>query len=174
MSEAAIIIFGAAVRQDGGPSAVMRERVDAALALGRTLHDPLYMPTGGVGRYGPAEAELMRDLLIADGVAPERIRPETDAHNTIRSVRNCRRLLGGFDGPVYAASSLYHLPRCLVLMRIAGLRARPCPPPRGRAGPYWWLREAAGLPVDTGLALWWRVRGRFAQPTESRSRVAPP
>lgn len=169
---AAIVIFGAAVRRDGGPSQVMRERVAAALALGRSLHDPLYMPTGGVGRYGPAEAELMRDLLLAGGVPSGHIRPEPASRNTIRSVQNCRRLLGAFAGPVYAASSGFHLPRCVVLLRIAGLRARPCPPPRWRATPYWWAREAVGLPADAALALWWRSRGRFGTPGP-RSNTKP-
>ena len=157
----AVIIFGAAVRRDGGPSQAMRERVQAALRLGRTLRDPLYVPTGGVGRYGPAEAELMRELLLQAGVPSVRIRTESKARNTIRSVRNVRRVLGGFMGPVYAATSGYHLPRCVLLLRIAGFRARPCPPLRWRAGPYWWAREAAGLPVDALLAVWWRWRGRF-------------
>ena len=157
----AIVIFGSAVRRDGGPSAAMRERVAAALRLGRTLGDPLYVPTGGVGRFGPAEAELMRELLVRAGVPPGRIRPESEARNTIRSVRNVRRMLPDFDGPVHAATSGYHLPRCVTLLRIAGFRARPCPPPRWRAGPYWWAREAVGLPVDAAVALWWRWRGRF-------------
>ena len=161
MTAAVIVIFGAAVRRDGGPSEVMRERVAAALRLGRTLDNPLYVPTGGVGRYGPAEAELMRELLLRGGVPAERIRPETEARNTIRSVRNVSRMLGSFPGPVYAATSGYHLPRCVLLLRIAGFRARPCPPLRWRAGPYWWARETAGLPVDVPVAVWWRWRGRF-------------
>ena len=170
-AQAAIVIFGAAVRRDGGPSAAMRERVEAALRLGRTLRDPLYVPTGGVGRHGPAEAALMRDLLMRDGVPAERIRPEGAARNTIRSVRNVRALLGPFAGPVYAATSGYHLPRCVLLLRIAGFRARPCPPLRLRAGPYWWAREAAGVPVDVLLAVWWRWRGRFRGVAPTRNSV---
>lgn len=157
----AIIIFGAAIRPDGQPGRFMRERVEAALALGRTLDRPLYVPTGGVVRPGPAEATLMADLLRSGGVPPGQIIPEPTARNTIRSVLACRALLRGFAGPVHAATSAYHMPRCLLLLRIAGLRARPCWPATWRAAPYWWLREAAGLPSDALIALWWRRLGRF-------------
>ena len=54
-----VVIFGAAVRPDGSASGVLRARVGAALAMGRLLVDPIYMPTGGQGRFGPAEATVM-------------------------------------------------------------------------------------------------------------------
>ena len=160
-----IIIFGAAVRPDGQPSGALRDRVSAALRLGEPL-GATYMPTGGIGRHGPAEAEVMADLLQAQGVPPARIRLEPTARNTIGSVRACAALLRGFTGPVYAATSAYHLPRCVVLLRLAGLRALPCPPPRRPASAshrrrWWWrLREVPALPLDAALLAWWRLRGR--------------
>ena len=161
-AEAVIIVFGAAVRQDGQPGVFMRERVEAALRLGRTLARPAFLPTGGVVRHPPAEAVLMAELLRAGGADPGRIVAEPASRNTMRSVRACRALLRGFEGPVYAATSAYHMPRCLLLLRIAGVRARPCLPASWRSGAYWWAREAAGVPADAVLALWWRARGRFA------------
>jgi uncharacterized SAM-binding protein YcdF (DUF218 family) len=80
-----------------------------------------------------------------------------------------RRLLLEMDhrGPVYAATSAYHLPRCVALLRLAGLRARPAPPPPWPAAQawrrrwYWRLREAAALPVDAAMVLWLRATGSF-------------
>jgi uncharacterized SAM-binding protein YcdF (DUF218 family) len=152
-----IVIFGAAVRPDGQPSRTLLRRVEAAFALGQTLDRPLYMPTGGVGRFGDAEAEVMAALLREWGVAADDIRPERGARDTLDSVRNVRALLGRHHGPVYAATSAYHLPRCVTLLWLAGLRARPCPPPPALAAAswrkrWWWrLREVPALPWD---ALW--------------------
>lgn len=166
MTPPVVVIFGAAVRADGSPSGALRDRVAAAFRLGETI-GATYMPTGGIGRHGPAEAEVMAALLQDRGVAPGRIRLEPTGRNTIGSVRACAALLPGFQGRVYAASNAYHLPRCVVLLRLAGLRAFPCPPPRRPAAGshrrrWWWrLREVPALPLDAALMAWLRLRGRM-------------
>jgi uncharacterized SAM-binding protein YcdF (DUF218 family) len=159
----AVVIFGAAVRPDGGPSETMRRRVIAALAAGMGLVAPLYVPTGGLGRHGPTEAALMRRLLEEAGVAPADVLEEPTATDTLSSAFAVAALLRGRAdiGRVVAVSSGYHLPRCVLLLRLAGLRAA-----RGAAaqpGPgfsewRWRLREAAALPYDA-VAGAWRRRG---------------
>lgn len=160
----AIIIFGAAVRADGGPSLTMRRRVMAAAAFGRELEDPLYVPTGGQGRFGPPEAEIMTRLLQDLGVPGTAIRPERQAKDTLQSARLCAALLRDHDGPIFAASSGYHLPRCLMLLRLHGLPARPVPPPEADFSwrdRWWWrLREGAAYPYDAAIALWTTRLGR--------------
>ena len=166
-NRAAIVIFGAAVRPDGRPSRTLRLRVEAAAVFGRGLDRPLYVPTGGVGRFGAAEAEVMAALLRDLGVAAADIRPEATAHDTVSSVRAVRRMLAGHQGAVFAASSAYHLARCVILLRLAGLPARPCPPPPGVAAGrfrkrWWWrLREVPAIPWDAAFVLLLRVAGRL-------------
>jgi uncharacterized SAM-binding protein YcdF (DUF218 family) len=167
LNNPAIVIFGAAVRPDGTPSTALRWRTEAAVALGRRLDAPIYIPTGGLGINPPTEAEVMARLLHAMGVAPEQIVMEPTARNTIGSVRAVRGLLCGMGhrGRVYAATSAYHLPRCVMLLRLAGLRAHAAPPPPWPAARawrrrwYWRLREAAALPVDAALIVWQRATG---------------
>lgn len=164
MSRPAIIIFGAAVRADGGPSLTMRRRVMAAAAFGTTQPDPLYIPTGGQGRHGPPEAEVMARLLQDLGVPGAAIRPELTATDTLSSARACARMLQGHEGPVFAVSSGYHLPRCVMLLRAFGVAARAAPPPEAahdwRERWWWRAREAAALPYDAVLAGWERLRRR--------------
>ena len=165
----AIIIFGAAVRPDGSASPALRRRVEAAAAFGAGLPGPLYVPTGGQGRHGPAESAVMAALLRERGVSPDRILEEPTGTDTLSSVLACAALLrarghAGSGRPVFAATSGYHLPRCLLLLRLAGLPASPAPPPE--ADPswprrwYWRLREAPALPYDAALMLAARLRGR--------------
>jgi uncharacterized SAM-binding protein YcdF (DUF218 family) len=165
----AIVIYGAAVRPGGVPSGAMWRRVEAALRLGATLDAPLYLPTGGRGRHPPAEAQVMADMLREAGVPARQILAEPTARNTLRSTLACARLLrahGHGGAIVYAATSAYHLPRAVALLRIAGLDGRPCPPPPGPAStrfvPRWrWrLREAAALPVDAAWLGALRLLGR--------------
>jgi uncharacterized SAM-binding protein YcdF (DUF218 family) len=164
-----IVIYGAAVRPGGVPSGTLRRRVEAALRFGATLEAPLYVPTGGVGDHPPAEAEVMTRLLRAAGVGENQILVEPTGRNTLRSTLACARLLRerGWGGAVvYAATSAYHLPRTVTLLRLAGLDARGSPPPpvpaSARLLPRWrWrLREAAALPVDAAWMAALRLSGR--------------
>lgn len=166
-----IIIFGAAVRRGGQPSGAMVDRVRTAFREGQQLEGVVYMPTGGVGRHGPAEAELMATMLRQSGVPASQIRVEPTGRNTITSVLACVRLLRGetgaqFTGPVFAATSAYHLPRCVLLLRIAGLTAHGCPPtwgpPSSSIGKrwYWRLREIPAIPVDAAMLLVLRLLGK--------------
>jgi uncharacterized SAM-binding protein YcdF (DUF218 family) len=166
--DAVIVIFGAAVRPGGRPSTTLRWRVEAAVNFGLRFMAPLFVPTGGVGRHGPSEASVMAGLLQAHGVPPEQILLEETATDTLSSVRAVARLLCArpVAVPVFAASSVYHVPRCVVLLRVFGVAARAAGPPFAPAGSrwvtrcYWWLREAAALPYDTALAVVLRMRGR--------------
>jgi uncharacterized SAM-binding protein YcdF (DUF218 family) len=159
--DAVVVIFGAAVHPGGRPSTTLRWRVEAAAAFATRFAAPLFVPTGGVGRFGPSEASVMAKLLTARGVPPEGILLEETGTDTLSSARAVVRLLRARDiaAPVYAASSLYHLPRCVVLLRLLGVPARAAGPPYVPAGSnaatrcYWWLHEAAALPYDVALVL---------------------
>ena len=156
-----IVIFGAGLRPDGTPTATLTHRIDAALAFARGLPDAIYLPTGGVGRHGPSEARAMAAALQAAGVAPASIILEETARDTFDSVIACRAILRqrGHRGAVFAATSAYHLPRCLVLLRLAGVQASAVPPPDVPAASdwgrrwYWRLREVPALPWDVLLML---------------------
>lgn len=140
----------------------MRSRVEAALALGQSLRDPVFMPTGAEG-----EAELMSDLLERAGVPRVRIRPEPTGTNTIGSALACARLLRNESGPVHVATSAYHMARSVLLLRLAGVRAKagrwPRVPASTQGGKRWrWrLREFAAIPVDSVIVLWLRASGRL-------------
>ena len=84
---AVIVIFGAAVRPGGRPSTTLHRRVEAAAAFGARFADPLFVPTGGVGRFGPSEASVMAELLVSRGVPEERILLEETGTDTMSSVR---------------------------------------------------------------------------------------
>jgi vancomycin permeability regulator SanA len=150
----AIIIFGAAVRPDGSPSPTLRRRVEAAFDFGQKQTSVLYIPTGAVGRFGPSEAQVMAGILKDLGVPNKNIQMEETGTDTLSSALACARLLHTHRGPVFVASSAYHLLRCVALLRLADCRAGACPPPPYPAAPgpfsrwYMRLRECAALPVD--------------------------
>lgn len=161
-----IVIFGAAVRPDGSPSGALRDRVGAAVRFGsRLLPRPIYIATGAQGQYGPPEADVMARLLADRGVPPDRIILERTGRNTLRSAVAVAALLKGKRVPVYAATSAYHMPRCVLLLGLAGLDAHRSPSATGPASSrrlrrwYWRLREVPAIPVDCAVMLWRRSLG---------------
>ncbi|MFL5283858.1 MAG: YdcF family protein [Rhodopila sp.] len=166
--DAVIVIFGAAVRPDGTPSHTLHHRVAAAARFGRRFRNPLFIPTGAKGRYGDAEATVMARQLRDSGIPGTAILREETGTDTLSSVRAVTRIIQSLSptARVYACTSAYHLPRCLLLLRLAGIKARSCPPPPIPAATrqsmrwYWRLRETPALPYDALLMLWLRVRGR--------------
>lgn len=162
-----ILIFGAAVRPDGTPSTALRRRVEAAIACARNDPAARFIPSGAVGRHGPSEASVMAALLTKSGVPSDRILMEETGRDTWSSVRAFHHILRRhpFEGPIMVATSPYHQPRCLLLLCLVGIAARPCRPfpgPAARAWRkrwYWRIREALALPYDACLAIWARITG---------------
>src|SRR5262249_61623986 len=97
---------------------------------------PLFIPTGAVGRHGPSEASVIAALLQARGIPESRILLEETGTDTLSSARAVMTMLRsrGVRAPVFAASSQYHLPRCLLLLRLLGIPARAAVPPSVSAG----------------------------------------
>ncbi len=147
----------------------MHHRVEAATRFGARFTRPLFIPTGAKGRHGDAEAVVMARLLHQAGFPDQAILTEETGTDTVSSVRAVRRLIPATspEGRIYAATSAYHLPRCLLLLRLAGIHARACPPPPVPAASnrwlrwYWRLRETPALPYDATVMLWLRISGRM-------------
>ena len=166
------VIFGAAVRRDGKPSATLEHRVDNALALARGVPDRMFLATGGVGRYGPAEAHIIRDRLIAQGVDPGEIIIEDRATDTLESAIFCDRILRRRTDValLVPCSSGYHNPRCALLLRILGypVRAMRVPSDLGFVGMRSWTlyvaKEMLALPYDAALLLVKRIAGQANRP----------
>ena len=91
--DATIVIFGAAVRPDGSPSGTLRNRVAAAARFGRRFDRPLFIPTGGKGRFGDPEATVMARLLRESGFTDAAILQELTGTDTLSSVRALRSAL---------------------------------------------------------------------------------
>ena len=161
-----VVVFGAAVRADGTASGALKRRIDAAIeyARGRAV---IFLVSGGVGRYAPAEAAVMTKLLRACGVPDDAIIQEDQSKTTLESVVNCAAIVRRLTGitRVMACSDAYHLARCRWLFRLSGVEAGGIAAADGRNANSWqkWLwfrfREYPAFVKDTILML---VRRRSA------------
>ena len=119
-----IIVLGAQVKADGTPSVALERRLTAALE--EYQKQPMLMIVcGAQGSDEPrAEGDVMRDWLIAHGVAAADIEAETDSFNTrqnlgyAQSIMDDRRLTAAL-----IVTSDYHVPRALALCKQVGIIA---------------------------------------------------
>ena len=139
-----VVVFGAGVRRDGSPSPALRHRMEGALDWARRHPTAAIMPTGGVGRVGPAEAIVVERELVVAGIDRSRIVVEPTGRDTLESVRRCDGLLKerGDCARVIVCTSGYHQPRCALLFRLLGYRVALAPV----------RRDAARLPLATYVA----------------------
>ena len=156
-----VVIFGAAVRPGGRPSPALRHRIEGAVDWARDHPAAMIMPTGGVGKHGPAEAVVMKRTLMKAGVAAQRIVLERDGRDTLESVRLCHRILQdrGDCRRVVCCTSTYHQPRCVLLFRLLGYTVvvPKVPNSMGRMSRTTYgkliVRELAATPYDSLLLL---------------------
>ncbi len=123
-----IVVLGAAVGVGGGPSAALRRRVAEGVRRLEAGAAPVLLLSGGKGGGGggrrPSEAEVMRDLALAAGVAEERLVLETESRSTLENARCSARIMRarGWTKALVVTDAV-HLPRALLAFRARGIEA---------------------------------------------------
>ena len=117
----AIVVLGNKVERDGAPSPRLQRRLDCAARLYQERLAPVIVVSGGLGREGFLEAEVMREALIAPGVTANEILVDNGGADTFRSARNARHMLKERGlGSVIIVSSFYHLMRARMIFARFG------------------------------------------------------
>ena len=120
-----MIILGCQVRESG-PSVLLQDRLDEALAYLEDHPDMTVVVSGGQGPDEPTtEAQAMADYLVEHGVEEEQILLEDRSHNTAQNLRYSRALLergecGLLRRRVLVVSNGFHLTRVRMLAERAG------------------------------------------------------
>lgn len=116
-----IMVMGAAVQRDGTPSPMLRERLDAGIALYRAGAAPKLLLTGDSSREGYDETGPMKNYALEAGVPEEDILLDRFGISTYDSVFRARSVFGA--EAVIAVTQTYHLYRTLYGCRAMGIRA---------------------------------------------------
>ena len=159
------VIMGAGVKPGGLPSGAMSRRVEGALKLANISNHSMFLPTGGVGRYPPAEAEVMKTLLIERNIASDRIIVEVKSHDTLSSILNCSQIIKNRNDckSVTVCTDRYHIPRCRWIFFLSGIPTKLGKMPSGYKANglikwlYYYLRELPAFILDTFVTLFKRL-----------------
>jgi vancomycin permeability regulator SanA len=158
-----ILVLGSAVWPNEQPSPSLRARTQKAIELYQAGHASHLILSGGLGRYPPEEAEVMRRLAEAAGVPAEALILDMEAHSTWESITQAREILDheGWE-TVIIVSDPFHITRALLMAEDLGIVAYGSPAldsptytlPTRRA--FYTSREV--------LAVWWYLLQRAWNP----------
>jgi uncharacterized SAM-binding protein YcdF (DUF218 family) len=147
-----IIVLGSGVRPDGRPSSSLRARTLHAVELYKKGLAPLLYLTGGVGRFGPSEAAVMRRLALEAGVPESSLVLDEAATSTQESVDNAAGAARSRSWrTALLVSEPFHMLRARRMARDAGLEAYASPASDSplhrieRLRRWYTLRETAAL-----------------------------
>ncbi len=117
-----IIVLGAAVSKGGRPSRALRRRVLHGVNLLEEQKASFLLLTGGLGKYPPAEAVVMRDLALASGVPKEKIILEQNGTTTFTNAKHCVGIMRNHNWlHAIVVSDSYHLFRATFVFRYFGV-----------------------------------------------------
>lgn len=116
------VVLGNQVLPSGLPSRRLRARLDRAAELHRRGFFPVILVSGGIDPDGHDEARAMRDYLVTKGVPSDRIAMDRAGNNTRLTALHTREWLAAHGGnSALAISQYFHLPRCRLALRQAGI-----------------------------------------------------
>lgn len=151
-----ILVLGSAVWPNEQPSPSLRARTERAIELYQQGYAPYLLLSGGLGRYPPEEAEVMRRLAVEAGIPQEAMILDMEAHSTWESMEKAQEIMGqeGWETAIIV-SDPFHIERSLLMAGDAGFAAYGSPAldsptytiPSRRL--FYTSREV--------LALWWYV-----------------
>jgi len=115
------IVFGAGLRRDGTPTAILRDRVDTAASLYFSGKVEKILMSGDNRFLGYNEPESMRQYALSLGIPDEAIALDYAGRRTYDT---CYRAKAIFEvDHVLLVTQKFHLPRALFLCNALGLEA---------------------------------------------------
>lgn len=122
-----IIVLGAGVWPNG-PSPALLARTNHAAEIYKQGFAKQIILSGGLGQYPPTEAEVMQDILLAQGIAEEVMYLETEAVNTEENLAFSKVIMEeqGWTSAIIV-TDVFHLKRALLIAKKHGLTASGAP-----------------------------------------------
>ena len=120
-----MIVLGCQVKP-WGPSVLLQDRLDTALAYLQDHPDMTVVACGGQGADEPeSEAQAIADYLTENGVSKRNILLDEDSHNTHQNLENAAKLLSEENmdpaqTQVVVVSNGFHLTRARMLAQRCG------------------------------------------------------
>lgn len=116
-----VVVLGCLVREDGTPSAMLRDRLRRGVALYKDGVAPKLLMSGDHGREEYNEVETMKAYAVDAGVASADVFMDHAGFSTYESMYRARDVFGAKK--IVVVTQEYHLYRALYIAERLGLEA---------------------------------------------------
>ncbi|MGD8191803.1 YdcF family protein [Brevibacillus ginsengisoli] len=117
------VILGNKVEQDGKPSERLRARLEKALELYKEGYLNKILVSGGVGKEGFDEAQVMKQYLVEKGIPADNILTDSMGLNTMMTAQNTKQMINGIESQkVMVITQFYHISRTKLAFRKMGFQ----------------------------------------------------
>lgn len=117
----AAVVLGNKVELNGEPSVRLKDRLDKAAELYEEGYYKHIIVSGGIGKEGFDEAEVMKDCLVGTGIPGDSIIVDSKGNNTFMTAKNSKEIMIKSDlSSVMVISQFYHITRCKLAFRRVG------------------------------------------------------
>ena len=117
-----IVILGNKVELNGTPSLRLQSRLDKGYELYMDGFAPLILVSGGIGKEGYNEANVMKNYLIDRGISGDVIMTDSNGIDSFNTALNTKQILieRNFNS-VLVVSNYYHISRTKLAFRKSGV-----------------------------------------------------
>lgn len=148
-----IIVLGASVQPDGTPSAILRNRIEAAVSLYERGIAPVIIMSGDGRESNYDEPSAMKDYAVSLGVPADAVYCDPGGYHTYDTMWRVAHVYGAQSALVVTQE--YHLYRAVYDARGVGLEAAGVVSDEGTYDDQDWydIRECAGRLQDFELVM---------------------
>jgi vancomycin permeability regulator SanA len=116
------VVFGNKVEPSGQPSASLASRLDKAVLLFNQGTLDMIIVSGGTGKEGWNEADVMADYLVARGIPRGEILLDREGNNTYLTALHTKQLAEQYNLHSFVViTHFYHVPRARLTFARLGL-----------------------------------------------------
>ncbi len=118
----AAVVLGNRVELDGQPSDRLQARLDKAVQLYEADFFKYIIVSGGTGKEGLDEAEVMKNYLVDQGIPEDRIIEDPDGYNSYMTAENSKTIMEDLNlQSVMVISQYFHITRTKLAFEKVGI-----------------------------------------------------
>ncbi len=139
-----IVILGNKVELDGTPSPTLQSRLEKGLELYEKQMAPLIIVSGGLGKEGYQEAEVMQEYLVSRGVPKDVVIADNEGFDTFLTAQNTKNILRERSlTSVLVVSNYFHISRTVLAFKKSGIDTI-----RSAHAHYFWIGDMRSIPRE--------------------------